>query len=97
MQGVSAPSGSLAVQSRRLTLMASTLCLRNLVLDVAVEVSRLESIFIVRRRGLPQPQIDPYHLVRGEGLFDRMRHRHTQPPVAHAVLGKAAALEGFSL
>jgi hypothetical protein len=66
MLGIFASARCRAMQTLRLALMASPLCLGDLQLDVAVKVPRLELLAIARRHGVFEPKIEPHRVVLGD-------------------------------
>src|SRR5271170_712187 len=80
------------MQALGLAPMAPALGVGNLLLDGAVELSRLELGAIACRRGSLEAQINAHHCLGRGSLSHGVLHRHAQPPVPDRILGKAAAL-----
>src|SRR5271167_760725 len=91
MQGILAPARSSAVQALGLTRVAAALCPGDLLLDVSIEMTRLEPLPIARRHRILQPQIKSDLLVRGQAGGEGALDGNTQPPVPEAILGETPA------
>src|SRR5271167_4460455 len=91
MQGILAPARSAAVQALGLTLVAAALCPGDLLLDVSIEMTRLELLPVAARDRTFQTQIQSHLLVLRYTGGERALDGNTQPPVPDRILGETPA------
>ena len=85
------------MQSFRLTFVAASLGLCDLLLDAAVELTRLEFRTLARRHGVFYSQIQADRLFCGNGVHGRTLHGQAEPPITDRVLSETAGFPSLAL
>jgi hypothetical protein len=92
VQGISPSVRRSSMPALGLAPVTPTLRLGNLLLEVAVEIARLELFPRAGHRGVLHAEVNTDGLLGGHLALDGDLHRQAQPPVADRVLRKAALL-----